>query len=188
MITYNDIYECLRKEKYSEQLQVLPKKFISEISSYIFEKKKLSAQEGEMFSEETIKIKKQIENAMSIFDELMMIRKKKLLGLVFVASETGINKKDFENMLDFEKELFDEMIVLMKGAEKKLNSQFNNKIIEQPVNELLKLVLFLDKVEEFVGLNGEDLGPFHKGDIANIPAQIADILISDKKVEIVSED
>ena len=143
--------------------------------------------EMEMFSEETIKIKKQIENAMSIFDELMMIRKKKLLGLVFVASETGINKKDFENMLDFEKELFDEMIVLMKGAEKKLNSQFNNKIIEQPVNELLKLVLFLDKVEEFVGLDGERVGPFQKGQIANLPREIAQILIADGKAEIIEE-
>jgi len=60
MITYNDIYEALRKEKYSEQLQPLSKKFISEISSYISEKKKLSSKEGEFFSEETLKIRKQI--------------------------------------------------------------------------------------------------------------------------------
>ena len=37
MLTYNDIYEILRKEKYSEPLQPLPKSFISEFSQYINE-------------------------------------------------------------------------------------------------------------------------------------------------------
>jgi len=188
MITYNDIYECLRKEKYSEQLQPLSKKFISEVSNYISEKKKLFSQEGEIFSEETLKTKKQIENAMSIFEELMMIRKKKLLGLVFVASEIGINKKDFENMLDFEKELFDSMVGLMKDAEKKLSFQFSNNINVISQNDELKLLMFLTDVEDFVGFDGATYGPFKKGDITNISKQVADILISDKKAEVVGED
>ena len=37
----------------------------------------------------------------------------------------------------------------------------------------------------FVGLDGESLGPFEKGDISNLPLQIADILAGDKKVEII---
>ena len=32
-------------------------------------------------------------------------RRKKILNLVLIAAETGISKKDFDNMLDFEKEL-----------------------------------------------------------------------------------
>ena len=33
MISYNDIYEILRKEKYSEVLQQLPKNFIEDFSN-----------------------------------------------------------------------------------------------------------------------------------------------------------
>ena len=69
MITYNDLYETLRKERYSEQLQPLTKKFISGVSSYIVEKKKLASQGGDFFSDEVAKVKKQLENANSIFKE-----------------------------------------------------------------------------------------------------------------------
>ena len=188
MIKYNDIYEALRKEKYSEQLQPLSKKFISEISSYISEKKKLSSKEGEFFSEETLKIRKQIENTISIFEELMVIRKKKMLGLVFVASETGINKRDFENMLDFEKDMFDSMVGIMKDAEKKLSLQFSNQNEDNIKDKELKLLMFLVDIEEFVSFDGITYGPFKKGDIINISKQIADILVDDKKAEIVSDD
>ncbi|MFA5020336.1 MAG: hypothetical protein WC533_04520 [Candidatus Pacearchaeota archaeon] len=186
MITYNDIYELLRKERYSEQLQPIGKKFISDVSSYISEKKKIANQQSEMFSDEIVKVKKQIENSMAIFNELMLLRKKKLLNLVFVASETGISKRDFENMLDFEKEMFDKVIASVKESEKAINSQFNYNGVLELSN--LKLIHFLENVDEFLGLKGESQGPFNKGDISNVDSKIADILIEDKKAEIVVED
>ena len=123
MIVYNDIYEALRKERYSEQLQLLPKKFIMDVAEYIRDKRKLSQQQVDLFSEEILKVQKQLENAQSIFKELMLLRKKKILGLVFVASETGISKRDFENMLDFEKDLFYKLILAVQENEKKINQQ-----------------------------------------------------------------
>ena len=187
MITYNDFYEILRKERYSEQLQLWPKNFIIDVSGYISEKKKLASQEGEYFSDEVAKVKKQLENANSIFKELMLLRKKKLLGLVFVASETGINKRDFENMLDFEKELFDNIMSSIEFSEKALNSEFTNGEII-PEGQMMKLVLFLDNVDGFLDVSGKELGPFNKDDIVNLPKQIVEILVGDKKVEIVLED
>lgn len=189
MITYNDIFEALRKEKYSEKLQLLPKKFISDVSGYIAEKKRIVSSESDMFSDEIVKTKKQLENAKTIFDEMMLLRKKKLLGLVFVASETGISKADFENMLDFEKEFFDKTMENLKEAEKRLSTQFiTGSGTSKSVGNDLKLVLFLNDVDEFVDLQGESLGPFSKGDIVNLSSRVADILVSDKKAEIVSED
>jgi len=41
MITYNDIYEAARKERYSTQLQPIPKNFVEEVSSYLKEKKEI---------------------------------------------------------------------------------------------------------------------------------------------------
>ena len=188
MITYNDIYEALRKERYSEQLQLLPKKFVQEVAGYIADKKKIAGQQEELFSDEIVKVKKQLENAVSIFNELMLLRKKKLLGLVFVASETGISKRDFENMLDFEKELFDKLILAVQETEKKVSSQFNNNGILVSSKIELKLILFLEDVEQLVGLNGDLFGPFKKDDIVNLPKQIADILVSGRKAEVVIED
>ncbi|MEM3112936.1 MAG: hypothetical protein QXI33_00740 [Candidatus Pacearchaeota archaeon] len=185
MITYNDLYEALRKERYSEQLQSLPKKFIANVAEYLEEKKKIFNQSGILPAEEIIKVKKQFENATSIFKELMVLRKKKLLGLVFVASETGINKRDFENMLDFEKELFDNIIISVEHADKTLNSQFNYTNDELVPGIEKKLVLFLEPVDEFVGLDGKDFGPFEKGEIVNLPSKVADILAEEKKVEVI---
>ena len=79
MITYNDIFEALRKEKYSEKLQPLSKKFVFEVANYIREKQRIVSQESDLFSDEIIKTKKQLENAKAIFDELVLLRKKKLL-------------------------------------------------------------------------------------------------------------
>jgi len=188
MITYNDIYETLRKERYSEQLQELSAKFISDVSSYIAEKRKLSSQDGDFFSDEVAKIKKQLENANSIFKELMLLRKKKLLGLVFVASETGINNRDFENMLAFERELFDNIMSSMEHAEKNLSSEFSSTSFEAIEERVMKLVLFLSDVDGFLDTEGKDMGPFKKDDIVNLPKTIAEILVSDKKVEVVLDD
>ena len=49
MITYNDIYEAARKERYAEQLQKLPKKFIDDVASYLKEKKEMAFKEEDVF-------------------------------------------------------------------------------------------------------------------------------------------
>ncbi len=51
-----------------------------------------------------------------------------------------------------------------------------------------KLVKFVDKVEEFLDMEGETVGPFEKGEIANLDFEIADLLTQDKKVEIIEQD
>ena len=107
MITYNDIYELSRKERYSEQLQPISKKFILEVANYFQEKEKITQKADNMPLDTLIKTKKQLENARTLFRELMLRRRRKILNLVLIASETGISKQDFENMLGFEKELFE---------------------------------------------------------------------------------
>ena len=183
MITYNDIYEASRKERYSEQLRPLPKNFIQEIADYLKEKKEISVKEDDVFSDVVIKTKKQLENAMTLFKELMIRRRKKLLNLVLIAAETGISKQDFDNMLPFEKELFEELMACVDKSDKKISETLNGKK-EEKKNEL---VVFNTDVEEFMGLEGEKMGPFSKGQIANIPFKIAQILIEDGKAEIVEE-
>jgi DNA replication initiation complex subunit (GINS family) len=184
MITYNDLYEALRKERYSEQLQQLPKNFIFECSSYFKDKKDFSSKEDDLFLDLAAKNKKKLENAAAIFKELLVRRRKKILALAFVASETGISKKDFENMLDFEREMFESIVKTLEKTDKGLNDSINGtKEIKTT-----KLARFLEDVPEFLNLNGESVGPFEKGEVANLSKEIADILSKDKRVELIEDD
>jgi DNA replication initiation complex subunit (GINS family) len=189
MITYNDLYEALRKERYGEQLQPLMKDFVKEVASYLKEREHLIGQEKDMFSEDLQKNKKQLENAIAIFKELMLRRKKKLLELSFVSAETGISKRDFDNLLHFEKETFEKIMKAInegdKQMEKIISGVDQENQISGPKN---KLIIFKVDTEEFMDLEGNKLGPFKKGDIVNIPQEIANILLVDNKADSVNEE
>jgi len=184
MITYSDLYEAARKERYSEQLQPLQKNFITEVAEYLKEKKQLSLKEDDIFSDMIAKTKKQLENATTLFRELMIRRRKKILNLVLIAAETGISKQDFNNMLSFEKSLFEELIKNIENSDKKISELLDRKKVEELKNEL---VIFKTDVEEFLDVEGEKIGPFKKGQIANISKEIAKILIEDDKAEVVEK-
>lgn len=180
MITYNEIYEASRKERYSDALQELPPNFILEVKIYLSEKKQVALKEDEAFSEVIAKTKKQIENAYTLFKEIMLRRRKKILNLVLIAAETGISKQDFENMFSIEKDLFEQLMKSVEKADGKINEILNSKIEES--NE--KPVLFKEDVKEFVGLDGKKIGPFKKDDRARLPLEIVNILEDDEKIEI----
>ena len=182
MITYNDIYEASRKERYSEQIQPVPKNFLEEVTNYLREKKEITSKEDDSFSDVILKTKKQIENAVTLFKELILRRRKKILNLVLIAAETGISKQDFDNMLDFEKTLFEDLMKCIESSDKSLSEIMNNKSEKQIKKE--ELVIFKEDVDEFMGLDGK-IGPFKKGQSVSIPKEIAQILIDDKKVEVV---
>ena len=180
MITYSDIYEATRKERYSDQIQPLPKNFVVEVSAYLQEKKQLSLKDDEILSDMIAKTKKQLENAITLFRELIIRRRKKILNLVLIAAETGISKQDFENMLPFEKTLFEELMKSIEISDKKITEVLSNKKFEESKNEL---VLFNENVGEFLDIEGEKIGPFEKGQIANLTREVAKILVEDGKAE-----
>lgn len=186
MITYAELFEALRKERYNEALQQVSKQFISDVSDYFKDKKDFTEKESEeLFSDFTMKNKKKLENAISIFKELLLRRRKKILNLAFVASETGISKKDFENMIDFERELFEEITKSLEKAEKTLTILMTGKKDEEKKH---KLVRFLEDVSGFMGMDGNEAGPFAKGEVANLEKEITNILLNDKKIEIIDEE
>jgi DNA replication initiation complex subunit (GINS family) len=187
-IVYNDIYESLRKERYSEQLQPLNKDFVKEVAAYLRDREEAISKEKDIFSSELQKNKKHLENAVAIFKELMLRRKKKLLDLAFVSAETGISKRDFENMLGFEKETFERIMKAINEGDKVMEKVLNGSEETSNENQKNKLILFKTDAEEFLDLEGNKLGPFKKGDIVNIPQEIANILIVDNKADPVDEE
>lgn len=184
MLDYTELYEYVRKEKFSEQLQQLPKSFISDVSDFFKDRRKQLSEAQDLFSDDILRLKKQYENAVSIFKELMLRRKKKILNLVFVASETGIMKRDFGTMFPFEQGLFERLVFAVETADKDLAASLNGsngKLFEH------KLILVSEPISQFASMNGDFIGPFEKGQLVNVESAIADILVSDKKANYVDE-
>src|SRR3989344_2554934 len=140
MITYNELYDALRKERYSEQLQPIPKNFIKDVSAYLKDKKEIADRKDDDFSDTITKTKKQFENSIAIFKELMLRRKKKILELAFVATETGISKRDFENMLAVEKESFEGIMKAMEKSDKKIAEILKGADEEKKRNKMIVFV------------------------------------------------
>jgi len=185
MISYNELYELLRKEKFNEGLQMLPKNFIEDFSEYINEKKEQSNANGDFFADAVAKTKKQLENSIALFKELMLRRKKKILNLVFVAAETGIMKRDYENMLVFERELFEKMVKAFEEEDKEIGKVFSGKKTEMENKN--KMIIFKQNVEQFVDMFGNVIGPFTSGELANLDAAVCEILVSSGKASFVDE-
>lgn len=185
MLDYNELYEYLRKEKYGDQLQALPKTFITEVADFLRERRKHFSATPELFSEEALRDKKQFENALSIFRELIRVRKRKLLNLVFVASETGIMKRDFGTMLGFEHDLFERLVMAVDDADKTLQNSLNGA---PALAQDQKMVIVTQPIAEFMDLSGNAVGPFSKGTLVNLDSKVADILLSEGKVAVVDEN
>lgn len=182
MLTYNDIYELLRKEKYSEPIQQLPKDFINDFSNYI---KENSYDYSSLdMSDSSLKSKKQLENSLSLFKELMLRRKKKILNLIFVANETGIMKRDYENMLDAERQAFDKMVKAFEESDKELSRLLNNK--KEKIEN--KRVVFKQEVDQFINYDGSYIGPYKQGELVNMDYQIAYLFVNDGKAAFVDEN
>jgi len=185
MISYNDLYELVRKEKYNEVLQLLPKNFLEEISSFLREQKESASSESDYFAESTLKAKKQLENSVSLFRELMRLRKKKILNLTFVATETGMMKRDYENLLPFEKEVFDSLIKSFEDGEKALSKLVSGK--KEQDKSKFKMIIFNQNVEQFVDMFGNLTGPYSNGQLVNLDSGVAELFVSSGKASFVDE-
>jgi DNA replication initiation complex subunit (GINS family) len=187
MINYNEIYEVLRKEKYSETLQPLSKGFLVEIAEFLSEKRNESLQEDNLFSDNLAKSKKQLENAISLFKELMRVRKRKLLNLVFVATETGIMKRDYENMLAAERDLFDRLVKSFEESDREITKVVNGRR-DKEKEDKFRMVMFSQSVDQFMGMDGQPLGPYVAGELVNMDGKVAEIFVSGGKASFVDDE
>ncbi len=194
IITYEILYDILRKEKYNQELQVLDKDFFNKIVKYSNEKKAIlesQQQKTSIFaSTEIQKTKRQLENINKILKELYEKRENKIIQLAIFSSKTK-EKPDLSALLPEEMEFFNSVTqilnqyrsnILFRLLESKLPEIIE---IEKPkglkiVNkeEKNKLIRFLYDVPKFIGDDLNIYGPFQKEDIASLPEIIADILIS----------
>ena len=90
----------------------------------------------------------------------------------------GIQFKDITTLLQ-DSDVFQETIDIFY-------QQLKDKEIEtKPQN---KMIVFIEDTDPILDLEGNEIGPFKKGDIANLAEEVATILIGDKKADSVDEE
>jgi len=205
-ITYETLFELLKREKDMTDLQKLGPNFFNDFVDYLNEKSKVLDKEDSLFSyDEKKKVEKQIDNAKRIIKEIYERREKKILNIALIKSRTKSNVMDTSTFLENEKKFFDEIVKVLDVFR---NDVINNIIDGKQASETAtdkeeidkketdekddndkseakntKLVRFLHVVPKFVGKELEEYGPFAEEDIANLPLEIADLLINKGRVE-----
>lgn len=195
IITYETIYEILRLEKTRVELQKLDPNFFENTLNYLKEKQSLlnsQKSKPELFEvNEVLKTQKQIENIKRMLKELYERRENKILQLATLASRSS--DKSIPSLLEEEKELYKQVLkVLNSGRKNILNNLISLKQPQKPEifqqetksfkkQKLNKVIRFIQPVPKFLDTDLTELGPFEEEDIANLPLEIADLLIKKKR-------
>ena len=207
-ITYETLYEILRREKSKDELQKLDESFFRDVLEYLKEKTQMlqdAAGKFDMFSvEERDNTQIQLHNIKKILKELYERREKKIIEMALNKSKTNSNIIDTSNLLAKEHELYNKTVktldsfrkdILFSLLEMKAPVTAEFKDVQPPEPEqtpspektpepvpkpdpAFVKVRFLQKVEQFVGKELELYGPFEPETAAELPKEIADILIN----------
>lgn len=193
-ITYDTLFEILRREKDKKDIQKLDENFFSNVALYFNDKKSILEKIDDYSEDEADRIKTQIHNAKRLVREIYNAREKKIVEKAIIKARTKSDIITTENMLDEEKNLFRKLVGVLSDTRAGI---LNNVIkgVKLPKSEKIKqevkkkgiLVRFLVQIPEFVGTDGENYGPFSPDEIALLPEKIANILINNDKAEVIEE-
>ncbi|MEK6834864.1 MAG: hypothetical protein AABX61_01225 [Nanoarchaeota archaeon] len=189
IITYEVLYDILRREKTRQELQKLDENFFNDISSYIIKKKSILddlKSKSSIFAQKEIeKTEKELINIKRIIKDIYDKRESKVLQLALSASITN-KMQDGYNLLPEEKINFDNLVKFLKISREdllnKLMGEEKPKVIKSE-QEGIKTVRILQPVPRFVGDDLNEYGPFDEEYIASLPIKVAELLIKNNKAE-----
>lgn len=114
VITYETLYELLRREKNREELQGMDQQFFNQLVSYLIEKDhsyKDADIKNDVFSiNEKTRLQTELHNIHRLVKELYERREKKVVEMALNRSRTNANIVDTSNLLSEERALFDRLL------------------------------------------------------------------------------
>lgn len=127
-ITYETLFDLLRREKNREDLQALDKDFYEQVLAYLQEKETLLSRKEDTsyFSADKEKLKIQFQNIRRLVKELYEKREKKIINIALVKARTGSDIIDTGSLLPCEIEFFEDLV--------KLFSQYKGEILDKIIN------------------------------------------------------
>ena len=210
MITYDDIYELLRAEKNSADLEPLNASYFSKVKEYLAAKRTLlESQKGGMFSglKERAKILSEIENVRGALKDLFEKRECKVINRALYTLRTELKLKDSTSMLPSEVELYNSLLSNLEKSKLAFTRLIDEGAVQEPtfvetppvkepvsepipepvaapiVDEDGVSLTFLDAVPELVDASLRKHGPFEVGETASLPSELASILVAQGKAK-----
>ena len=118
VITYETLFEILRREKTREELQKLPENFHEEVKKYLADKKQtmLSISHDQFSEIEQEKTQRQIGNLKKILNELYERREKKIIAMALNKSRMPKSVIDISSFAENEKRLYEHLISTFNDA------------------------------------------------------------------------
>ena len=194
IITYETLYELLMREKSRSELQKLGDDFFNDVIKYVKDKKEIlesqKNKENVFASREIERTTKQLDSIYRILKELYEKRENKILTLALLNSRDD-SKIDMSILLPDEIKFYEgiknNLNLYRKGIlgnllEGKLPVLEEPKVIKSDFKDKM-LIRFINSVPKFVGSNGFVYGPFEEENIANLPLDIAKLLIKKERAE-----
>lgn len=201
IITYETLYEIMRREKFRPDLQKLNIEFFNDFIKYLQEKKSILESQKKkksiFTSSETQKTQKQIENTKKIIKELYEKRENKIIQIAMFAARNNDNPI-LQEMLPEERRFFQELLEiinnyrasilhnLIEGKQPEIKEKEKPKELKTEKKDSIKMIRFLQSIPKFVGTDLKIYGPFEEEEVAAIPSGVADLLTKKKKTEIIS--
>ena len=199
-ITFETLYDILMREKQRDELLPLDPNFFQDVITYLREKMKVWEKvnkDDDLFSMgERDKIESEIKNTRKVIKDIYERREKKILELAINKSRIG---QDIEvpHLLKEEQQFFQSLArlldqyrhgVLLNLLQMKLPSVAEEKVVveiqsrEQKPKKTI-MVRFIHPVPKFVGSDLSIYGPFDEDDMANVPHDVAQILVEKGRAE-----
>ena len=190
IITYEVLYDILRRERIKQELQKLDQILFNDINKYVREKKSilddLKAKSSIFAQKEVEKTEKQLINIKKIVKEIYDKRESKITQLALIAAKTT-KIQDESNLLPEERLLFENLVKFLKNyrddiLNRLLEEDLKPKVIKSD-QESIKLVRITQPIPKFIGDDLNEYGPFEEEYIASLPIRIAELLIKNNRAE-----
>jgi DNA replication factor GINS len=160
MLTYEALREYVINEKNSQKLIELPENFFQDVRAYLENKSKVSEGKEDLW---------ELDNSRRMLQDLLDAREGKLVKLALVFVRAGVTPG---KVMSEEKAFFDSLVQSIRAFQKARKEGIEGR------REELETVAILGEVPKMVGIDMKNYGPFRKGDIASLPRENSQLLIS----------
>lgn len=183
VLTFELLYEILRREKSREELQKVDGDFYSRFCNYVKEKESLlqdALRKSDVFSiGERDKLQLQLKNIQKVGRDLYDRREKKIIEMALNSVKVSASMVDTSCLLSEEELVFQSLVEVFTRSRKIVLSSEKKS---EPKKEC-KHVKFVGDVEVFYGPSLEEYGPFKADQMVDLPDQVADVLIETGKAK-----
>ncbi len=210
-ITYETLFEILRREKNHEDLQKLDEQFFAEVQKYVEDKTKIITEKPRLdqfidgYENEQNAVRIQLQNIRKIIRDIFDRRERKIMEMAVNKAKTGSNIIDTSALLPQESAFFEEQIRIistfranalepvllsqkrpLEASQSAIKAKELNIEPSEPINKELKKVQVIEQVPKFVGIDLEIYGPFNANEEIELHPEIADMLLRTNKARLLT--